>query len=137
MDICDAIEEEDLGLLNQTDIQDLQVPVMKKLQRKLITTQVERERARDWVLSKSLDKKVLQPIMKLSCINCKKPMLETHLQCISCTKQYNPCIVTGMAILQPVQCHACRQYANMDDWNRYIKYQQQCPYCLSTETFKK
>ncbi|KAJ3273642.1 hypothetical protein HDV01_004251 [Terramyces sp. JEL0728] len=133
LDLSEAIEEGDLSMIENTDFINTDVPFDVELPSKAIQNE-KIEQIRDWVLQISLDQKVNQETDKRECENCKTVIYDASLDCYSCKKVYEPCVVTGYPLSRNrVKCTTCSKFANKDDWNKYVMIERACPWCRSSQ----
>ena len=60
LDLCEAIEEGSLDMLDNTDFTDTDVPFEVPLPEKTNISESEREAVKEWVLAVSMDQRVEQ-----------------------------------------------------------------------------
>ena len=130
LDICEAIEEQDASLLENSDFENTDIPLNVDLPRKSMPDAV-REDVRDWVLQVSLDQQIHQDFDKRLCEGCGVDVYDGGLSCYKCGETSEACIVTGYPILRAsrVQCGGCGKGANKEDWNKYLGLEGSCPWC--------
>jgi hypothetical protein len=96
----------------------------------------QREEARSWVLTVSLDPKVRQELATRQCDRCGHDVWEGNLKCSSCGTSHEACCVSGFPILghaARVECSVCHAQADRDAWNEWVQNFKQCPCCLSAQ----
>ncbi|KAJ3373895.1 hypothetical protein GGF31_008780 [Allomyces arbusculus] len=95
----------------------------------------DRERARDWVLAWSVQRRTsaAEPDRR-ACEACGTKVAASALACGACRATCEPCIVTGFPVLKnATRCGGCGMAANKDDWNRFVVQEKQCPWCLTPQ----
>jgi hypothetical protein len=100
---------------------------------------------RDWILEKSLEKKMKPKIDTYSCVKCSTALFVGEVGCYHCKYEHDMCIVTGKsftdidksigkAVVGDVRtCSSCQKSANASDWNQYISQFKACPWCRSPQ----
>ncbi|KAL7748888.1 hypothetical protein RI367_005801 [Sorochytrium milnesiophthora] len=133
LDICDAIDERDPSLLENSEFANSDIPTDFTLPDRPADEKV-REEVRDWVLSVSLEKKVSQEVDKRKCDNCSVEIYDASLVCYNCEAVWEPCIVTGYPIVRNmIRCSNCSMASCKDDWNKYIIQEKACPWCNTAQ----
>lgn len=90
-----------------------------------------REEAKTWVLSTSMDRKVVATLGVRSCGGCGGQVPSCALQCPACTSELPACVVTG-APIQPqslVECKGCGSKAGRVAWEAMVARTGICVWC--------
>ena len=85
-------------------------------------------------MAKSIEGRAKVKLPTRPCTKCQALIAETSLFCQTCMTSYEPCIVTGMPVLDPfVRCANCHRMANKNDWNVFVYEFKACPWCRSAQ----
>eukprot|EP00434_Breviolum_minutum_P021047 symbB.v1.2.018570.t1/scaffold1485.1/size118442/2 len=137
LDIADAIDDPENAAIDNTDFMDTDIPSPYDLdlpdQNHISSEKVEE--IRDWVLGWSMDQSVQQKMDMRPCEKCGASMYTGSLVCTRCGAGYDPCAVTGQPVQKRsrVECTVCHISANRDDWNSWVQYFKECPWCSSPQ----
>ena len=136
LDLSEAMEDPDSAVIENSDFENTDIPYDFTLPERQYSTEDQREKVRDWILTVSMDNQVDQEISISTCDKCHtNDMYIAGLQCKKCSQAYDPCIVTGYPVKRStrVQCRSCHKSANRDDWNAYIGAMKNCPWCRNPQ----
>jgi len=100
LDICDAMEESDSSMMENTDFEGTDVPFEFNLQEKPFVPENDREEVRDWVLQLSMDKQVEPVLPTRACVKCNTKNYDASLVCSGCNTKFKPCVVTGYPVMR-------------------------------------
>jgi hypothetical protein len=91
----------------------------------------EREEANTWVLSTSMDRKVVAGIAGRACGGCGGRVAACALVCPKCTSAAPQCVVTGAPIPleQVVECPGCGSKAARPAWEAVVGRTRVCCWC--------
>jgi len=137
LDISDAIEDPENAAIDNTDFMETDIPSPYDLdmpeQAHISNDKVEE--IRDWVLGWSMDQSVQQKMDMRPCDKCGAQVYTGTLECPHCHHKHEPCAVTGFPVLKKsrVECTVCHVAANRDDWNQWLQFFKECPWCTSPQ----
>ncbi|KAI8818942.1 uncharacterized protein EV422DRAFT_125936 [Fimicolochytrium jonesii] len=134
LDLSEAIEDQDVSLLDNTDFENTDIPFDISLPTENLSD-AKREEVRDWVLQMSLDQKVNQEMDRRDCDTCGTKIYDASLNCYSCHTTWEPCVVTGYPVLRSkLKCSSCTRPANKEDWNKFVMAERMCPWCGTSQS---
>lgn len=136
LDLTEAIDDPEMGMMDNADFADTDVPFDYPLPEAHSVAEAKREEVRNWVLQISMDHNTDQTLSQRACSTCGTQTYEASLQCHSCKMEHQPCVITGYPVLtkDAVKCTACSMPANRNDWNAYISKMTACPWCGSSQS---
>lgn len=121
LDICDAIEEDEVQLLDHSDLGHTDFPSSIPLPADLYLKDEPRihDDIREWVLAVSMDQKVDQALS----------VDDRGLYESSLVSDETPCIITGYPVLgqQPVTFQRTSLTANRDAWSKLVMAAKMSP----------
>jgi len=132
LDLTEAMEEQDGGMIDNSDFANTDVPFDFPLPEKQLTEdeKAHTEEIRDWVLHVSMDNSTEQTLDMRNCESCGTSIYAATCSCHNCGHNNKPCIITGYPVLRDsVNCKSCNMPANRDDWNSYVVKLKTCPWC--------
>jgi len=136
LDLTEAMEEGDVGILENSDFEGTDVPYDIPLPLKQYLAEDKREEVRNWILAASLDHTMDQSLSTRPCEQCGTDIYISSLVCGSCKTQVNPCVISGYPVINShkVSCKGCAKPANKEDWNKYVLKMKSCPWCGSIQS---
>jgi intraflagellar transport protein 172 len=128
LDLCEAIEEGNVDLLDYSDFTNTDFPMEIPLPAALHVASQEHEEVKEWVLAISMDQKVDQVLL----------LDERGLTPSSLTSPNRsgpraiPCVVSGYPVMShrgrnPVEFKRLGKQANRDDWNKLMMAAKMAP----------
>lgn len=114
LDLSEAITEQDLGGLDNSDFVGTDVPFEVPLPQEQFLSDEKREEVHEFVLSSSVDRNIDQELTKDA-----RGTYVASLTCENTSKVYDACIVTGWPVLSN-QYKFGGKTANKEDWNRLM-----------------
>eukprot|EP01116_Phalansterium_solitarium_P017861 TRINITY_DN4518_c0_g2_i1.p1 TRINITY_DN4518_c0_g2~~TRINITY_DN4518_c0_g2_i1.p1 ORF type:complete len:240 (+),score=106.90 TRINITY_DN4518_c0_g2_i1:1319-2038(+) len=136
LDIAEAMEDDDAGVLENQDFEHTDVPYDIPLLKHQHLDEDRRESVRSWVLQASLNASMDRMLATRPCDNCAVELYEAASTCYQCKNMYDCCVVTGYPVLRnsKISCTSCAKPANREDWNKYVLKLKVCPWCNSSQT---
>jgi intraflagellar transport protein 172 len=135
VDITEWIDDPDSHLENEDFLEtDIPTPYDVRLPTKQRYDEMEREDAKEWVITTNLSmtSDEAQKLAQRKCEKCNQPTYVASLECHKCHVHSEPCIVTGFPVLRDerVVCKHCSRAANRRDWNSYVTLvKKECAWC--------
>ncbi|KAK9531238.1 hypothetical protein VZT92_010676 [Zoarces viviparus] len=116
LDLCDAVAEGKLGILDHSDFLDTDIPFEVPVPTKLCVTDAQREQIRDWVLKVSMDNRFDQVLPR-----DERNSYEASLVAANTGFRSLPCILTGYPVLRDkMEFSSVGKVAVKKDWNKFL-----------------
>ncbi|OEH76355.1 hypothetical protein cyc_04650 [Cyclospora cayetanensis] len=126
LDLADFIDERELASFDGRPFREMGLPIPKTdtLPKDHSVPSVQQEQARDLVLGWSVNPAVKPEIPTSICDGCGASVCSWAVTCVACSKEHEPCIVTGFPIPKGHRsfCNECDSPAASSDLALYTRH---------------